>query len=144
MAALSPDAMLGVTMRFTVEVDGLDLGGWAKCDGLQVEFHGDFVEEGGNNDFLLFLPKRRKYEKITLIRAMSRADSAKVMRWLAQKARDEEKGTAQITLHDAHGQKVSSWALEGVYPLRWLGPQLDATGKGVATETLELFHEGFL
>jgi phage tail-like protein len=144
MPALSGDTMLGMVMRFAVEVDGLDLGGWAQCQGLVVNFDGDQVEEGGNNDYMLFLPKRTKYEKITLARAMNKADSAKVMSWLAEKVRDESKGTAQITLHDAHGEKVATWSLQGVYPLKWSGPQLNADGRGVAMETLELFHEGFL
>jgi phage tail-like protein len=144
MPALSPTTMLGLSMRFTVEIDGLDLGGWAQCQGLMITFDGDQVEEGGNNDYLLFLPKRTKYEKITLSRAMNKVDSAKVMQWLQQKVQTEEKGTAQITLHDAHAEVVSSWSLRGVYPLKWSGPQLSADGKAVAVETLELFHEGFL
>jgi phage tail-like protein len=57
---------------------------------------------------------------------------------------DESKATMQITLHDAHGEMVATWSLRGVYPLKWSGPQLNADGRGVAVETLELFHEGFL
>lgn len=144
MPTLTPSSMLGLAMRFVVEVDGLDLGGWQQCKGLTVEFKGDELEEGGNNDHWIFLPTRIKYQHITLVRAMNKADSGKVMGWLATKARDEKPGTARIVLYDAHGDEVAKWSLQGVYPLRWFGPALDAEGKGIALETLELFHEGFL
>ena len=144
MPEMSSTAMLGLSMRFRVQVDGLDLGGWTQCQGLTVNFEGTEVEEGGNNDFKLWLPTRVSYPKITLTRAMNKADSAKLMGWLSRKVRDESKSTAQITLLDSHGDPVASWSLQGVYPVKWSGPSLDATGNKVATETLELFHEGFL
>jgi phage tail-like protein len=47
-------------------------------------------------------------------------------------------------VRDAGGEEVASWNLTGVYPSKWTGPSLDANGKAVATETLELVHNGFL
>jgi len=49
-----------------------------------------------------------------------------------------------IVLHDASGQPVFTWTLNGVLPAKWSGPSLDAGTAQVATETLELVHEGFL
>jgi len=39
---------------------------------------------------------------------------------------------------------VAKWNLEGVYPVKWTGPSLDAAGNQIAVETLELAHNGFL
>lgn len=141
---LRTDAMLGMAMRFAVVVDGIDLGGWAKCDGLAVEFKAEKINEGGNYEHEIFLPGQVTYESIKLERAMTLDDSASVMRWLSSKVRDYEGGTAQISLFDAHGDKVASWSLRNVYPVKWTGPSLNATGKDVAVERLELVHEGFL
>ena len=39
---------------------------------------------------------------------------------------------------------VANWMLRNVFPSKWSGPDLDATGNRVAVEQLELVHEGFL
>jgi hypothetical protein len=52
--------------------------------------------------------------------------------------------TAIIEARTLDGTVVASWALSGVVPVRWSGPQLSADSPKVATETLELAHHGFL
>ena len=47
-------------------------------------------------------------------------------------------------MQDAKLSDVAQWKLKNAMPQSWKGPQLDATGKGVALETLEIVHEGFL
>ena len=141
---LSDTAMLGLSMRFAVVVDGVDLGGWATCAGLAVTFNLVERTEGGVNDRTVWLPGRIKYPKVTLTRAMTAPDSAKVMKWLSSMIDKDRGGTAKITLFDAHNEEVSSWSLQNVLPWAWTGPTLNATSKDVAVEKLELVHEGFL
>jgi phage tail-like protein len=141
---LSDKAMLGLSMRFAVVVDGVDLGGWASCQGLAVSFNLEERKEGGVNDRSVWLPNHVSYPKIKLTRAMSKDDSAKVMKWLSSMVDKDKGGTAKITLFDAHNKEVASWSLQNVLPNSWAGPQLSATSKDVAIETLELVHEGFL
>jgi phage tail-like protein len=141
---LSESAMLGLSMRFAVVVDGVDLGGWASCQGLSVSFNLVERKEGGVNDRTVWLPGRVTYPRVTLARAMTAADSAKVMTWLAGMVDKASGGTAKITLFDAHNKEVSSWSLQNVLPFTWKGPSLSATSHEVALETLELVHEGFL
>ena len=52
--------------------------------------------------------------------------------------------SGKITLFDTALQEVASWELQNVMPSSWKGPQLDANGKLVAVEQLDLIHEGFL
>ena len=148
---LSLSAILGLTTRFLVEVDGINLGGWGQCNGLAVEFKNKPIEEGGLYDYQHILPDKITYTEITLERAMNAADSAKVQAWLSSKvgsymhnANAGGGSTAQITLCDANGHKVCSWSLRNVYPTKWEGPKLDAATSGIAKETLKLAHEGFL
>ncbi|MGH9244059.1 MAG: phage tail protein [Acidimicrobiales bacterium] len=142
--SLAPTAALGLANRFQVVVDGVDLGGWAKCSGLEVKFTAVKVKEGGNYDYEIILPGRIGYTDITLERAMTKADSDKVQQWLASKANDFTPGTAQISLYDHKLQEVGSWSIRGVYPLSWTCPGLDANTAKVAVEVLKLQHEGFL
>ena len=112
--SIPPTDHLGLTTRFLVTIDGCRLGGWAKCDGLSVTFELHTYKPLGHNDFVPVLPNR-------IVGA-----------------------TAEITLLDSHRDKVTTWKLKGVYPVKWKGPTLDAGSHAIATETLELAHEGFL
>jgi phage tail-like protein len=141
---LSPSAQLGLNMRFDVEVAGVDLGGWSSCDGLKVNFGLKEIKAGGNNECSLWTPERLSYEKVTLKRAMSLKDSAKVMGWLKKMVDKESGDTATITLRDAENAEVAHWDLRNVLPFSWGGPSLAADNKNVAIETLMLVHEGFL
>jgi phage tail-like protein len=151
--ALAVDAQLGLAMRFRVVVDEVDLGGWASCTGLAVDFKNTPVGEGANYEYRTILPERVEYTPVTLRRAMTRQDSTRVQQWLsrvvskwygASSPHDYGARTARITLFDAHREEVASWSLRNVYPAAWHGPDLDATGNNVALETLQLVHEGFL
>jgi len=37
---------------------------------------------------------------------------------------------------------VRSWVLDGAFPVKWQGPNLNAGSNSVATETLEIAHRG--
>jgi phage tail-like protein len=135
---------LGLTTRFRVEIHGFALGRWSKCEGLSVSFKlADYVPLG-HNGHVPILPERVAYEKVTLTRAVTAEDSPLVMNWLSAMARGYPAEWAQITLLDAHDHPVTSWTLRNVYPTKWKGPDLDANSHNVATESLELAHEGFL
>ena len=153
MQRLSDTARLGMSMRFRVSVDGINLGSWATCAGLSVEFKNRRVAEGGDYEYSVILPERIEYRAVTLRRAMSQQESAIVQRWLtgvvsgwynAASPRDFGPRAAEIELFDATGTVVASWTLRNVYPSKWTGPDLDATGSRIAVEQLELVHEGFL
>jgi len=51
--------------------------------------------------------------------------------------------TATIIARTGNGKEVARWGLEGVWPIKYTGPQLSASGTTAATETLELAHNGF-
>lgn len=151
MPTISMDAMLGLSTRFLVSVQGVDLGGWARCQGLEVKFNPLRITEGGNYHHETVLPGEIKYPPVTLTRAMNEADTKLVQDWLKKRAaewidgyKSGGGGTATITLLHAHGGVVAKWMLRNVYPESWKGPDLDAMTLGIATEQLVLAHEGFL
>ena len=130
--------------RFTVSIDGYgSLGSWTKCDGLSVEYEVFEYQEGGRNDYVHRLPGRRKYPNVKLTRPLDR-DSQTVVKWVSGMVSKVERQTAEIAVLDANGEVVCRWNLTDVCPVKWTGPTLDATGNQIASETLELSHNGFL
>ncbi|HLY84745.1 MAG TPA: phage tail protein [Acidimicrobiales bacterium] len=140
----SEDAKHGLAMRFEVEIGGHDLGGWAKCEGLDVTFDVCQYQEGRTDNFTWYYPGRTKYSHIKLTRACTKAETGKVMEWLSKTQATPTMGTGKITLKDAWKGEVHTWDLKRVLPVKWTGPSLDAGGTNVALEQLELIHEGFL
>ena len=141
---LTDSSQYGLVMRFDVVVDGINLGAWSSCDGLNVDFGLKEIKVGGNNDHKVYLPDRVNYPHLVLKRAMTHSESAKVMSWLRSMVDATDGGSATITLRDSHNQTVAEWTFANARPASWKGPTLNATGKDVAIEILELVHEGFL
>ena len=141
---LTDSSQYGLVMRFDVVVDGIHLGAWSSCDGLTVDFGLKEIKVGGNNDHKVYLPDRVNYPKLVLKRAMTQGESAKVMSWLRKMIDATDGGSATITLRDSHNHNVAEWTFANARPSSWKGPTLNATGKDVAIEILELVHEGFL
>lgn len=144
MPSFTDTTSFGLVMRFDVEIAGMDLGAWSSCDGLRVDFGLKEIKSGGNNDFKVYLPDRLFYPRLVLKRGMSPRGSLQVMTWLRSMVDATEGETATITLRDNRDDVVSEWTFANVRPFAWKGPTLTATGKEVATEMLELVHEGFL
>jgi phage tail-like protein len=141
---------LGTDFRFLVEVDGYSLGSWNSCKGLGITFKHEKVAELGQHAYNTYIPGRAEYTAITLQRAMKSGDWDKTKTWLEAVTADgwlvmtADAKQATITMQDATTASVAKWTLKNAMPQSWKGPQLTATGKGVALETLEIVHEGFL
>lgn len=132
------------SLRFRVKLDGgADLGDWSKCDGLSVEYEVFEYKEGGANEFIHRLPGRAKYQNLKLTRPLNK-DSSKVARWIAGMKNQVQRETAEVSALDTQGEAIATWNFEGVYPVKWSGPSLDIGNNSVATESLELAHNGFL
>jgi phage tail-like protein len=137
------DVEEAVAVCFVVKVDDESLGSFNSCDGLGCEFVMEQREEGGNNGIVWQLPTRLKYSNVKLSRPVTQK-SAQIMKWFADMSSGVKRKTATIEARTLEGTVVASWALVGVVPVRWTGPQLSADSPKVATETLELAHHGFL
>jgi phage tail-like protein len=139
-----PEEDSAQSLRFRVKLDGgADLGDWSKCDGLSVEYEVFEYKEGGENEFIHRLPGRAKYQNLKLTRPLNK-DSEKVAQWIGSMKSQVRRETAEVSALDTEGQPIATWSLEGVYPVKWSGPSLDIGSNSVATESLELAHNGFL
>ncbi len=133
----------GLSLCFKVTLDDqTDLGSWTKCEGLSLEYEVQEVKEGGNNEYVHRWPGRTKFQNLKLTRPVDK-DTQKVADWLASVASDPKRSTAEIAILDGGGGTISTWRLQGIYPVRWSGPTLDTGTSTVALEVLELVHNGF-
>jgi phage tail-like protein len=132
-----------VAVCFVVSIDDDNLGSFNSCDGLGCEVVMEQREEGGSNGVIWQLPTRMKYSNVKLSRPVTSA-SAGILRYFTEMASGVKRRTATIEARTQEGTVIARWALTGVIPVRWTGPQLSADSPKVATETLELAHHGFL
>ena len=132
-----------VAVCFVVSIDDENLGAFNSCDGLGCEVVMEQREEGGSNGVIWQLPTRMKYSNVKLSRPVTSA-SARILQYFTDMASGVKRRTATIEARTQEGTVIARWALTGVIPVRWTGPQLSADSPKVATETLELAHHGFL
>jgi len=137
-------------MRFLVQVDLSDvpglkgkgtIGRFAECGGLSVEYDILPYEEGGQNAFVHKLRGRAKHPNLTLKRGVTNENA--LMAWFfACKDRAKRKDIT-LTMLGPDGQPVRQWGFAGAYPSKWTGPTFNAGSNNVATESLEIVHQGF-
>jgi len=132
----------GSTIFFTLSIDGDDLGFFNGCEGLGSRVEVEQYQEGGNNGFVWQLPSRVTFSNIRLTRPLT-AETAKVAAWISSVTTGVSRPTAQISALRADGSLVASWGLIDVLPVSWQGPTLDPANPSVATEVLEIAHQGF-
>ena len=129
-------------MRFTVVAPGLELGSFAECTGLAVEYQILEYQEGGQNAFTHKLRGPIKYRNLVLKRGIT-ADDA-LLRWFQQTQDLRERPTIVVTLKGPDGKAVRRWGFERAFPVRWTGPTLNAGAATLATEELEIAHRGLV
>lgn len=129
-------------LRFTVSIPGREIGLFAECAGLAVEY--DVVEyvEGGNNLYTHRLRGYAKYPNVTLRRGVTSEDG--LMTWFFAAEKPAQRPTVTITMLDELGEPVRYWALGQAQPVKWTGPDGKAGGNNAATESLEISHIGFV
>jgi len=130
----------GLSVFFSVEVDGVDLGAWTTCSGLGLEIETQNRSDTAMTFFTHHLPGHLKYTNLVLGRPVS-PDTTKVLAWISAFHILPVPTGAQVTAMDPSGSTVMSWQLLGVTPVKWTGPSFDAAQLQVAKEQLELAYQ---
>ena len=137
-----PGVAPGVAFHFDVSVDTIKIGQFSQCEGLTAEFEIEETKEGGNNAFVHRLPGRLKYQNLKLTRAID-TDTGMIADFFASFAAKRQPVNAHVVAYDSWQKKIGSWTFTGVWPVKYTGPQLNASTNGTANEVLELAHTGF-
>lgn len=131
-----------MSFRFLVEIDGITTAQASEVTGLQIETETEPYEEGGVNDFVHQLPKRTKYQHITLKRGITGGDELWVWYQDVVSGKFKRKSGAIILMDITGNEEKWRWNFQDAYPVKWTGPDLKADSNTVAFEAVELAHNG--
>ncbi|MEF3312942.1 phage tail protein [Paenibacillus sp. GYB004] len=127
--------------RFKVELDGLLVGGFSEVTGIKSETEVMEYAEGGLNTHVHIFPKQTKYPRIVLKRGMTQ--SSELWDWYDGVAAGQVKRkSGSIILHNQAGKEICRWNFFDAYPVKWNGPDLNASTGSVAIESIEIVHTG--
>jgi phage tail-like protein len=128
--------------NFLVEVDGLIAGGFREVRGLEASVEVKEYAEGGRNEYIHKLPGATRHPPLVLLRGLTDLDT--MWGWFEAVSRGViQRRSMVIMLLDQQYQPAMYWDVHDALPVKWVGPQLNATGgTEVATESIELVHRG--
>lgn len=128
--------------RYKVEYDGIVSAGFSEVTGYDASV--DVVEyrEGTEVTTPRKLPGLSKYGNITLKRGMT--DNMELFNWIFQYIEKGEivRKSITITVMDEKGADAAAFQIINAWPMKYSGPDLNATASEVAIESLEIAHEG--
>jgi phage tail-like protein len=128
---------------FAVEIGGLNAGFFKSVGGLKVETEVIEYKEGGDAGFIRKLPGVTRFANIRLTRGFT--GDRTWYDWFTNVQKPNPiKVNGRIIMFDRHGVRVAAWKFSNGFPVKWEGPELDASGNEVAIETIESAHEGLV
>jgi phage tail-like protein len=140
---------LPTAASFLFEADGVQIGIFSQVSGLEVGVDVATYREGGENGYVHMLPGRMTWPHIVLRRGIT--DSDALFTWLNKTAgagfaannNSLNRSTGAITVVGSDGSRLRAWELQGVFAVRWRGPNFDVGSTDPLYEELELAHHGF-
>ncbi|MEE9591593.1 MAG: phage tail protein [Thermodesulfobacteriota bacterium] len=116
-------------------------GTFSECTGLEATMEVHEYKEGGVNDRVHKFPTRAEFSNITLKKGMRLTDE--LWKWHYEFVQGiGKRKDGKITLKSENGEPVKVWYFKRGLPLKWTGPDLNATQNALALEALEISHEG--
>jgi len=127
--------------RFTVTFDDLPPGGFSDCSGLTLETEVLEYAEGGLNTHTWRFAGRTKQTNVSLKRGLV---NRVLWDWHQANANGDFRArNCTIRVQDPSGSDdLLEFTLADAFPVKWIGPELSASGNTLAIETLELAHQG--
>jgi phage tail-like protein len=144
-------SVLGVSIdpfqafNFLIEIEGLLVGGFSECSGLQVETEFYDYREGGVNDYVHHLIGPTKYQPLILKHGLTPIPG--LWTWHQEVIQGIDTGKFKRrngTIYLLNAQKIPMkwWNFKEAYPYKWTGPEFRADSGDVAFESVELVHKG--
>ncbi len=136
------------TAAFVVDIDGVEVGRFTECQGLEVEVEYETFTEGGVNGFEHKLGGRMTWPNLVLKRALT-VDN-RLFEWFHEAAGTTPAGTGKtsrntmgITIINGKGEPLRTWRVYDAIPIKWTGPTFANSEDQIPTEELEVAHHGF-
>jgi phage tail-like protein len=129
--------------RFVVEIDGLSLAHFQSVGGLSHEIEVLAQQEGGVNDRMHKLPGQGSYPNVVL--KVGYIDNRLLEDWhfgYSKAPGGVGRKNGSIVMLDDAGQEKARWNFTRAWPVKWEGPELDASQSQIMVESVEIAHEG--
>lgn len=127
--------------RFYIQIDGVNLAIFMEIGGLQVETDTFEYIEGGNNGFVHKLPGQTRVGNLTCKRGLVATNE--LFNWYMQVAAGKiEQRNLSVIIYKYDGSELRRWNFFNAYPVRWVGPTLNADATETAIESMEIAHAG--
>jgi phage tail-like protein len=125
--------------RFTVEIDGVSIGGVHSVEGLQHEH--EVVEYNDGDDITTrFRPGRKKPGKVKITRDFAANREFFNWRKTVLDGKVDRKSVSIILLSDS-GEEAMRYNLYECWPTTYIGPSLNARNSAHASEAIEIAFE---
>ena len=132
--------LMNPAIWFELTIQGKSIGYFNEVSGLSAEVETMTYNEGGNNEFVHKLPTRVKYPNLVLKRGMTGA--ADLQRWFQRSHVGADRTAVTVTMLNESGDRLRVWSFVNAFPVKWTGPTFNSQQASVATEALEITHEG--
>jgi phage tail-like protein len=141
MSPLGPRKPYALEPAFSVKLGTDQVGTFTECSGLAAEYETYSYAEGGTNTYLHTLVGRLHHPNVTLKGGFT--DQSVLLDWLLGSfppATDRKIVT--VTFRKPNGSPVQEFRLVQAVPVKWTGPAGNTGANAVATESLEIAHQG--
>ncbi|MGH2969516.1 MAG: phage tail protein [Solirubrobacteraceae bacterium] len=125
---------------FELTIQGKSVGYFTEVTGLSAEVETMTYNEGGNNEFVHRLPTRVKYPNLVLKRGVT--GSAILQQWFQKSHTQAERTGITVSMLNEQGERIRTWNFVNAFPIKWTGPTFNATQSALATEAIEIAHDG--
>jgi len=140
-----PDYAPPTAFYFSVKFDGLnDMdSSFQEVSGLKVTIGTIEKKEGGDNNFVYYLPTPPKYENLVLKRCL--LDNSNLDKWCRDAIENFkfDPKDLKLALLGADGSILASWSIVGAFPISWELSTLNSTSNQLAIESLTLKYRLF-
>jgi phage tail-like protein len=126
-------------LRFLAELQGMTIGAFRECSGLQAEYEVMEYMPGGA-DSPIKLRGAIKYPNIVLKRGVT--SETALLDWFFRAQKPDDRPNLSISLIGPDASTINMWVFHNAFPLKWQGPSLNAGSSNIAIETLEVTHAG--
>jgi len=116
------------------------IGYFTEVSGLNAEIETMTYNEGGRNDSVHKLPTRMKHPNLVLKRGVTTLKD--LQQWLEESFMGPDRKEITLTMYNEHKDQIRVWSFKNAYPVKWTGPQFNASQNTVATEAIEIVHDG--
>jgi phage tail-like protein len=116
------------------------IGYFTEVSGLASEIEVMTFNEGGKNDGVHKLPTRMKHPNLVLKRGVTAVKD--LQQWAQESFMGPERKEITLTMYNEQLQKIRIWSFKNAYPVKWTGPTFNVGQAAVATEVLEIVHDG--